>query len=145
MRNIELHKQRKHEWYLKNKEITNQRTKIRLASRRELSRVLFEAIKTPYSCSVCPEDSNICLDFHHLNPSEKEHNIADLKTLDYFGETLLKELNKCCVLCANCHRKLHNNELTQIQLDSLVKLEYKDLKKIFQSVKDNYQADRTKR
>lgn len=53
-------------------------------------------------------------DFHHLNPNEKEHSIAKL----FMGswEKLLVELDKCVLLCANCHRIRHfvNKEFKEI-------------------------------
>lgn len=43
-------------------------------------------------------------DFHHLDPKEKEFHIGDKRT---WGESLQKELAKCVLLCANCHRIRH--------------------------------------
>ena len=48
-------------------------------------------------------------DFHHLNPKEKESKPSAL-----FGnkfETLRKELDKCVLLCSNCHRIRHSGSL----------------------------------
>jgi hypothetical protein len=45
-------------------------------------------------------------DFHHLDPSVKEHNIGDIVRRKSF-ETIEKELTKCVLLCANCHRIRH--------------------------------------
>ncbi len=47
-----------------------------------------------------------CYDFHHLDPNEKEANVAVL--LSHYSipkrELILKEVKKCILLCANCHR-----------------------------------------
>jgi hypothetical protein len=44
-------------------------------------------------------------DFHHRNPDEKE---AKLNHLMYSGwDNIVKELNKCDLLCSNCHRITH--------------------------------------
>lgn len=45
-------------------------------------------------------------DFHHINREEKDKNISTLinLSLDAFWE----EINKCELLCANCHRMEHN-------------------------------------
>ena len=49
-------------------------------------------------------------DFHHRNPEEKE---ADPGTLLHRSwETVFKEINKCMLLCANCHRIVHEMENT---------------------------------
>lgn len=47
-------------------------------------------------------------DFHHLDPSEKEGNPSSFLTKT--DERLKEELNKCVLLCANCHRIRHFKE-----------------------------------
>lgn len=43
------------------------------------------------------------LEFHHVDPKSK-----DLKNFkSYSMERVLKELEKCILLCANCHREKH--------------------------------------
>lgn len=57
-------------------------------------------------CEKCGYDKNLnALEFHHLNPSEKEFSISS-KLLSI--EALKKETDKCVLLCANCHRELHD-------------------------------------
>ena len=57
--------------------------------------------------SKCGEDHIACLDFHHQNPEEKEHNIAWMLAFGFSKEAILAEIDKCIVLCSNCHRKEH--------------------------------------
>ena len=57
-------------------------------------------------CQKCGEIKHYMLDFHHIDPSQKEANINNLKTSCSL-ETLKKEIDKCIVLCANCHREFH--------------------------------------
>jgi hypothetical protein len=45
-------------------------------------------------------------DFHHLDPSEKEFNLGNILRRKDF-EFVEKELSKCVLLCANCHRIRH--------------------------------------
>lgn len=45
-------------------------------------------------------------DFHHRNPSEKEFQPSSLMT--YSWERIEKELQKCDLLCSNCHRIEHH-------------------------------------
>jgi DNA-binding CsgD family transcriptional regulator len=57
-------------------------------------------------CIIC--NYNKCqgaLEFHHLDPSIKDYNISRLWS--YSWEIVEKELDKCVLLCANCHRELH--------------------------------------
>ena len=47
------------------------------------------------------------LDFHHLDPLEKENTISRLMAGSYSITTVLQELKKCVCLCSNCHREFH--------------------------------------
>ena len=47
-------------------------------------------------------------DFHHIDPNEKE--VAISKIMSHSWESIKIELNKCILLCANCHRIEHNKE-----------------------------------
>lgn len=59
------------------------------------------------SCSRCGYDRYIgALEFHHLDPTQKDFTIAKAK-LTTFGEKVQKELDKCVLLCSNCHREQH--------------------------------------
>ena len=49
------------------------------------------------------------LDFHHRDPKEKKFKIAGRTSLA-FGPELKNELDKCDLLCANCHRERHAKE-----------------------------------
>lgn len=44
------------------------------------------------------------LEFHHIDPSKKE---IKLSSFTYSWEKIKKELKKCELLCANCHREVH--------------------------------------
>ena len=46
------------------------------------------------------------LDFHHINPEEKDNTIAHMIKFSSI-EKLIEEVNKCKLLCANCHREFH--------------------------------------
>lgn len=49
----------------------------------------------------------ILFDFHHYDPSSKEHDWTTLRLRS--KENMLKELNKCHLLCVFCHRLKHIN------------------------------------
>ena len=60
-------------------------------------------------CSRCGYDKCLkALDFHHKEGKRKK-TISQMiyKTHPYRWEVIKKELNKCELLCANCHRELH--------------------------------------
>jgi hypothetical protein len=46
-------------------------------------------------------------EFHHKNPAEKERDPS--KMLNSSWDRLKAELDKCELLCANCHRLVHHN------------------------------------
>jgi len=61
-------------------------------------------------CSICGYDKYVgALDFHHMNPEEKDFSIAD-KGYTRSWENTKIELDKCILLCANCHREIHSKE-----------------------------------
>lgn len=64
------------------------------------------------SCNMCGYNSNIsALEFHHRDPSTKVFSIDTRKLANTNRDTLLIELNKCDLICANCHREHHYPEM----------------------------------
>lgn len=58
-------------------------------------------------CQECGYNKcNAALEFHHLDPNEKDFNISELKKTN-FNEKIKSELDKCALLCSNCHREVH--------------------------------------
>ncbi len=58
-------------------------------------------------CERCGYDKHLAaLEFHHLNPEEKDFNFGDMKSRKW--EDIKDELNKCILLCSNCHRVEHS-------------------------------------
>ena len=51
------------------------------------------------------------LEFHHLDPKIKENNIAVAFARNHSFDKIKKELDKCVLICANCHRGIHSAEL----------------------------------
>ncbi len=45
------------------------------------------------------------LEFHHVNPKEKDFTISKVRSLSLDG--IKDELDKCIILCSNCHRERH--------------------------------------
>ena len=61
-------------------------------------------------CQKCGYDKYIgALELHHLNPNEKEFNLSD-RNIKLDWEAIKKELDKCILVCANCHREIHGKE-----------------------------------
>lgn len=57
-------------------------------------------------CSICGyEKCKAALEFHHIDPSTKNFGIAS-QGFTHNWEYLKIELDKCVLLCANCHREV---------------------------------------
>lgn len=57
-------------------------------------------------CTVCGESDPVVLEFHHRNSEEKEHNVSKLIKNGWVLQRLKDEIEKCDVVCANCHKRL---------------------------------------
>lgn len=59
-------------------------------------------------CQCCSYNTcNDALEFHHINPQEKEFSFGRIKANPKNREKIINELKKCILLCSNCHREIH--------------------------------------
>lgn len=59
------------------------------------------------SCKICGYDKcNRALSFHHIDPTQKEFSVGWIRTNGW--ETIKTELDKCILLCTNCHAEVHD-------------------------------------
>jgi hypothetical protein len=61
-------------------------------------------------CSICGEKRHYCLDYHHVDRSTKDKAVSKLLVEGSGLQKLIEEIEKCILLCANCHRELHWKE-----------------------------------
>jgi hypothetical protein len=108
--------------YLNNK--ADYRDRKRKARDRNKQYVL--KVKEKSSCSCGESDSN-CLDFHHRESKTKVDKVSQLVREAVSLVVLQKEIDKCDLICANCHRKQHSS--VDITRQSLVKNWLRDYKK----------------
>jgi len=94
-------------WYQDHKEEVMERRKQRQIQIQKW----YREYKRTLSCLDCGEDHPACLQFHHKNKAEKDFNIADVASRASSIGVLLREMDKCEVLCVNCHAKRHWNEM----------------------------------
>jgi hypothetical protein len=78
-----------------------------MESARQRRLAVVNAIKAERGCRECGEHDPACLDFHHCNPDEKVRGIGTLVCRNTNIAKILEEIEKCDVICANCHRKWH--------------------------------------
>ena len=69
------------------------------------------------------------MDFHHIDPTKKDFGLSKNGHTQSW-EKLKKEADKCLLLCANCHRELHEelNGYKDIRTD-IRKQTYKKIEK----------------
>mgnify|MGYP005855513707 CR=1 FL=1 len=65
------------------------------------------------------------LDFHHLDPQKKDFNLG-IAIIQWKWEKVKPELDKCILLCANCHRELHYKQVPTHEFVHLKSLRYED-------------------
>lgn len=61
-------------------------------------------------CQICGYDKcTNALELHHIDPNEKDFGLGAIMATPVAWEKIVTEMKKCVVLCANCHRELHDN------------------------------------
>lgn len=85
-------------------------TVAKVVARNKQKRSWLQEIKSTLSCCVCGETDVSCLDFHHVDASEKDFEVS-VAVQQASRRALIEEINKCACLCANCHRKHHAGRL----------------------------------
>lgn len=72
---------------------------------RQMNRVYLVEYLLNHPCA-CGESDVRVLEFHHVDPDEKSYDIARaVSGSTRSWKTILKEIEKCIVLCSNCHQK----------------------------------------
>lgn len=92
-------------WYYKNKE--KEKRNARKRGRR--IRGWYKQVKKEKKCIECGESRPKALEFHHVNPATKKESIYDMVHNKCSIDNIKEEMDKCIVLCANCHRVRHAN------------------------------------
>lgn len=74
-------------------------------------------------CICCGYDKyHGSLDFHHTNPNKKDFSVSRFKSLD-FNEKLKQELDKCVLVCKNCHGEIHGGVIILSGADTRTRTE----------------------
>lgn len=96
----------KREHYLANKQrYIDQAAASKGKLRRKRTEYLIEYFVT-HPCRDCGETDPVVLEFDHVDPHQKAFAIGT--ALSYRNwQTILDEIEKCEVVCANCHRRRH--------------------------------------
>lgn len=71
-------------------------------------------------CEACGYDRcREALEFHHRNPRGKDFSISSV-ALRMGWDRVVSELDKCILVCANCHREIHYGVLPTDELGYLL-------------------------
>lgn len=80
------------------------------AKRKYMRRIFVAKYKLSKGCKKCGYDKRACaLDCHHTG--DKETSIGEMVTRVYSKEKIKNELEKCEVICSNCHRIEHEETI----------------------------------
>ncbi len=90
-------------WYYKNRQ---HRIEIKEKRRQSLHRWFYELKRDEFECSQCGESRPPALDFHH--PNKKDKSVSKMVNDGHSKDSIREEIDRCLVLCANCHRKAHS-------------------------------------
>ncbi len=86
-----------------------QGNKRRVAKHWREKMAVIHAVKHERGCCICRESDPIVLEFHHKEKSTKHKFLIKRNHSGSFHHLnwtdLFKEIDKCDVMCANCHRR----------------------------------------
>lgn len=91
------------QWYERHKEEHLLNVRKNTDAQRQILREYITAYLGQHPCVECGESDVIVLEFDHL--SDKERAISEMIARGVSIEKLQREIEKCQVLCANCHRR----------------------------------------
>jgi len=80
----------------------------RRRSRKRINKLLETLNLKNLACSFCGYSKcKSALEFHHKNLKDKDFGIGEAISRRMSAEEIIREMEKCVVLCSNCHRELH--------------------------------------
>lgn len=104
-KNVELARRLRREHYYKNKEVYIERAKKRNALERlKIEDWLVQYLST-HPCIDCGETDIVVLEFDHRDDITKVYNVGSMRRDAKSLAAVMREVGKCDVRCANCHRR----------------------------------------
>jgi hypothetical protein len=118
--NKEKQKQWASEHYLRNKE----KMKLKAIANNKLARMrnkeFIENYLLSHPCVDCGNNNIIVLEFDHVR-DQKLYNVSDMVFRSFSLKTIQKEIDKCEIRCANCHRIVtHNRRIESSKQNNLL-------------------------
>jgi hypothetical protein len=96
------------QWYADNKNNEEVRKRIYDYNDKIVEEIKQEIDEYKHNkgCSICSENHPCCLDFHHIDKDTKNQDVSYL-IKNKNRKKIYEEIEKCIIVCANCHRKIH--------------------------------------
>jgi predicted amino acid dehydrogenase len=85
---------------------TRQKKRV-LERKRKIKKWIYD-YKLKKGCCFCDETYPYALDFHHVVKEKNNMRITEMVGNGFSPENILKEIDKCKLICCNCHRKIEN-------------------------------------
>jgi hypothetical protein len=73
---------------------------------------LYAQVRTNASCGICGESRAETLDFYHVVPGSKLGTISSMAHDKTDLRLFIREIEKCAVVCSNCHRSIQAKTVT---------------------------------
>ncbi len=89
-------------------------------------------------CCICGySKSHKALCFHHLDPNQKEFGISNGFMNNKSWTILVEEVQKCVLVCHNCHMEIHDDSCDTLVPDNAPKFDQSliDFKQLYDSCK----------
>jgi hypothetical protein len=105
-------------WYRLNHESEKNRAIASTKNRRSTNRrsILQYLLDHPCECGV---DDPIVLQFHHLDPDSKHKDVSYMVDNGYAWSRIQDEINKCKVMCSNCHDRVTAYQVSNWKIAAL--------------------------
>lgn len=81
--------------------------------KREELKQYIEDYKKSNPCCRCGNTDPRVLEFHHKNPKDKKFSIFHSIHNRYSINSVAEEIKKTVIVCANCHRIIHDEWLNE--------------------------------
>lgn len=94
----------------KNRERLNAQNRKYAAKRYKINRSNLVDYLLDHACIDCGESDPVVLEFDHRDPALKRRAVGDILG-SWNWNTVLVEIKKCDVRCANCHRRKTHKQL----------------------------------
>ncbi len=90
-------------YHARTKESKDRKVRLQRERRRRITLQIRE-YRASLGCMDCGENNPLVLDFDHRDRGDKSFEVSDGVRRGCSFETIMKEIEKCDVVCANCHR-----------------------------------------